>query len=178
MEKDELFKLVAVLTAKNRALEERIKDYDEQLDIAVKKLNDCNDEIYKLELEIVKLGTSLDTAVKEQYEDIPDYDERYYPSMEEDARDVLDEIEEEKEREKYEAASRQAELEEAREEDDLFKDWTPPSYEDVVDPECDRGFDLGYGVAIGDMMNYLQDSKSYILIGDIMNYLQGLRDSK
>jgi hypothetical protein len=41
MEKDELFELVVALTAKNIALEEQIKSFDEQLDIAVKKLNAC-----------------------------------------------------------------------------------------------------------------------------------------
>ena len=48
MEKDELFELVVALTAKNMALEEQIKSYDQQLDIAVKKLNDCiNDGDYE-----------------------------------------------------------------------------------------------------------------------------------
>lgn len=77
----------------------------------------------------------------------------------------------------YQAACLQAEIEEAREKDDLFKDWTPPSYEDVVDPEFDRGFNMAYDKAIGDIMNYLEDGKNYILIDNIRNYLQGLRDS-
>jgi hypothetical protein len=68
-------------------------------------------------------------------------------------------------------------IEQDEDEDDLFKDWTPPSYEDVVDPEFDRGFNMAYDKAIGDVMNYLEDGKNYILIGDIRNYLQGLRDS-
>ena len=68
-------------------------------------------------------------------------------------------------------------IEQDEDEDDLFKDWTPPSYEDVVDPEFDRGFNMAYDKAIGDIMNYLEDGKNYILIGDIRNYLQGLRDS-
>ena len=41
--------------------------------------------------------------------------------------------------------------------DDDDLDFSPPSYEDVVDPECDRGFDLGYDVAISDIMKYLKN---------------------
>ena len=70
------------------------------------------------------------------------------------------------------------EIEQDEDKDVWMKDWTPPSYEDVVDPEFDRGFKMGQDWLIGDIMNYLKDSKlDYILIGDIRNYLQGLRDS-
>ena len=58
MKKDELLKLVAELTAKNTALEEDFK--------VVKKLyHQQVDEIYKLELEIIKLKTSLRTTVED-----------------------------------------------------------------------------------------------------------------
>ena len=76
------------------------------------------------------------------------------------------------------------EIEEAKEKDEFFTvgddgclDFGPPSYEDVVDPEFDRGFNMAYDKAIGDIMNYLEDGKNYILIDNIRNYLQGLRDS-
>lgn len=84
----------------------------------------------------------------------------------------------------YEAACLQAEIEEAREKDEFFTvgddgclDFGPPTYEDLVDPEFDRGFNMAYDKAIGDIMNYLEDGKNYILIDNIRNYLQGLRDS-
>ena len=134
-------------------------------------------------------------------------DEHYYPSDMEEARDVLDgkgwdEIEAEDDEDvedlimpeslqkaideyDYEAACLQAEIEEARENDEFFNedededdsDFTHPPYEDIIDPEFDRGFDMAYNKAICDMMNYLEDAKKYILIGNLRNYLQGLRDS-
>ena len=40
------------------------------------------------------------------------------------------------------------------------KDFTHPPYEDIVDPECDRGFDLGYDVAIDDIIKYLKSIRN------------------
>jgi hypothetical protein len=116
MKKDELFELVVVLTAKNMALEEQIKSYDQTL-LDIEQLNACNNDC--------------------DCED--DYDEELEKAREIESRMLLDE-----------------------DEDEDDSDFTPPSYEDVVDPECDRGFKLG------------QDW----LIDDIMKYLQGLKDSK
>ena len=56
------------------------------------------------------------------------------------------------------------------------------SYHKVVkklhDERIEKEGDMAYDRAIGDIMNYLEDSKKYILIGNLRNYLQGLRDSK
>ena len=44
--------------------------------------------------------------------------------------------------------------------DDDDLDFTPPSYEDVVDPEFDRGFDMAYDQAIDDIIKYLKSIRS------------------
>ena len=103
--------------------------------------------------------TSIDGLVKykENLKTLEDEDE--------DLEDLimLDSIQEEIYEDEYKAACLQAEIEYEieRREIEQLKDWTPPSYEDVVDPEFDRGFNMAYDKAIG----------------DVMNYLQGLRDS-
>lgn len=71
MSNDELFELVAVLTAKNMALEEEIKRLNKQTDQLIKDLNECNAECSLLD---------------ESY-----LDHSQYPSMEEEAKNVLDE---------------------------------------------------------------------------------------
>ena len=78
MKTEELFELVAVLTAKNMSLEEDLKAIEESYHKVVKKLHD--ERIEKMELE-------------------DEDDSDYYPSEMEEARDVLDEIE----RQDYEA---------------------------------------------------------------------------
>ena len=78
MKTEELFELVVMLTAKNMALEEDLKAIEESYHKVVKKLHD--ERIEEMELE-------------------DEDDSDYYPSMEEEARDVLDEIE----RQDYEA---------------------------------------------------------------------------
>ena len=72
MKTEELFELVVTLTAKNMALEEDLKAIEESYHKVVKKLHD--ERIEEMELE-------------------DEDDSDYYPSMEEEARDVLDEIE-------------------------------------------------------------------------------------
>lgn len=60
----------------------------------------------------------------------------------------------------YEAACQQAEIEEARKKDEFFSDFTRPSYEDVVDPEFDRGFDMAYDKALYDVIQYLKSIRN------------------
>tara|TARA_R100001198_G_C5160979_1_gene166069 strand:- start:25 stop:420 length:396 start_codon:yes stop_codon:yes gene_type:complete len=125
----------------------------------------------KIYVELIEVLHANNMALEKEIERLEQQLEvESYPSEMEEGRNVLDEIEQEIESKaldntilaEIEAASRQAELEEAQEQDDLFKDWTPPSYEDVVDPEFDRGYDMAYDRAIH----------------DIIQYLQGLRNSK
>ena len=77
MERQELFEFTAMLAAKNMALEEEIKRLEQQLDEAVKTVNAYNDHF------------------EDDYDyddEVPDYDENNYPSMEEEAENVLDKI--------------------------------------------------------------------------------------
>lgn len=60
----------------------------------------------------------------------------------------------------YEAACQQAEIEEARKKDEFFSDFTSPSYDDVVDPEFDRGFDMAYDKALYDVIQYLKSIRN------------------
>ena len=158
--KDELLELVAVLTAKNIALEEDLEAIKEAYHGNLKELWQKQMEIQRLEdMENQQDEDEMDQAYDEEHQS----DGRYNKIMPESLQKGIDEYD-------YEAACLQAEIEEAREteeieqdedEDVSMKDWTPPSYEDVVDPEFDRGFNMAYDKAIG----------------DVMNYLQGLRDS-
>ena len=122
-------------------------------------------QVDKLTSENVSLQQRVDILEDTLFKDndfINEDDEDCYPSEMEEGRNVLDEIE----AAKHHAAAIIAELEEAREqddlfkEDDLFKDWTPPSYEDVVDPEFDRGYDMAYDRAIGDIIQYLKSIRN------------------
>ncbi len=98
-------------------------------------------QVDKLKAENLALKTELDewkyslTQIDEDNEDVEDL------VMPEDVQKEIDE---------------QLVL---AEEDDLFKDWTPPSYEDVVDPEFDRGFKMGQDWLIQDIIEYLKNIK-------------------
>jgi FtsZ-binding cell division protein ZapB len=113
--------------------------------------------IKNLKAENLALKTELDEW-KDEIMQMPGVVER--PDEDVEDRIMPESIQEEINMNELNEQSVQAEIEEAREEDDLFKDWTPPSYEDVVDPECDRGFDLGYDVAIDDIIKYLKSIRN------------------
>ena len=83
------------------------------------------------------------------YED----DEGYYPSMEEEAKNVLDEIEQTNLDYSHNSPSDE-------DVEDLFKDsdyWAHDSYENIVDPEFDRGFKMGQSWLIQDIIEYLKN---------------------
>lgn len=81
MEKDELFELVVVLTAKNMALEEEIKRLKKQTDRLIDDLNEYNRDDEEFDFD-------YDDDL-----DVPDYDENNYCARK-DARELLDGIEE------------------------------------------------------------------------------------
>jgi len=132
-------------------------------------------QVDKLKSENVSLQQRVDELQDMLFTD----DEHYYPSEMEEGRAVLDEIEAEKHLSSYnfnteeEAKDVLDKIEKENEQavlnaedpnyptgDDLFKDWTPPSYEDVVDPEFDRGYDMAYDRAIGDIIQYLKSIRN------------------
>jgi len=137
--KDELLELVVALAAKNIALEARIEDLEEKL-ADKHPLQDLID--LKNNLKEEEMPESLQKGIDE-------YD--------------------------YEAACLQAEIEEAREreeieqtnldhspsdEDEDDSDFTHPPYEHIVDPEFDRGFDMAYDKALGDIIYYLKSIRN------------------
>lgn len=105
MKREELFELVAVLTAKNMALEEEIKRLNKQTHRLWEDLKEYEelqneyDEEFDFDydedprvLEELKAGYEYDDYSPSSDLDVPDYDENNYPSMEEEAKNVLDEI--------------------------------------------------------------------------------------
>lgn len=104
MKTDELFELVVVLTAKNMALEKEIKRLEKQthrLWEDLKEYEKDQDEDFDFDynedprvLDELRAGYEYDDDYSPSSDlDVPDYDENTYPSMEEEARNVLDEIE-------------------------------------------------------------------------------------
>ena len=135
-----------------------------ELRVALQQVDKLKAENVSLKEKINTLETSLDTAVKEYYSILtPDYDEDINmnelneQSVQNEEEEMPESLQKGIDEYDYEAACLQAELEEAKEEDDLFKDWTPPSYEDVVDPEFDRGFKMGQDWLIDDIIKYLEN---------------------
>lgn len=142
-----------MLTAKNIDLEEDLQAIKEAYHGNLKELHDKQMEIQRLEdMENQQDEDEMDQAYDEEHQS----DGRYNKIMPESLQKGIDEYD-------YEAACLQAEIEEAREteeieqdEDEDDSDFTHPPIEDIVDPEFDRGFNMAYNKAIGDVMNYLE----------------------
>ena len=111
-------------------------------------------QVDKLKSENVSLQQRVDTLEDILFIADNDYlDHSQYPSMEKEIN--MNELNEQ---------SVQAEIEEAREKDEFFTvgddgclDFGPPTYEDVVDPEFDRGFKMGQDWLIQDIIQYLKN---------------------
>lgn len=111
-------------------------------------------QVDKLKSENVSLQQRVDTLEDILFIADNDYlDHSQYPSMEKEIN--MNELNEQ---------SVQAEIEEAKEKDEFFTvgddgclDFGPPSYEDVVDPEFDRGFNMGQDWLIQDIIQYLKN---------------------
>lgn len=111
-------------------------------------------QVDKLKSENVSLQQRVDTLEDILFIADNDYlDHSQYPSMEKEIN--MNELNEQ---------SVQAEIEEAREKDEFFTvgddgclDFGPPTYEDVVDPEFDRGFNMGQDWLIQDIIQYLKN---------------------
>ena len=111
-------------------------------------------QVDKLKSENVSLQQRVDTLEDILFIADNDYlDHSQYPFMEKEIN--MNELNEQ---------SVQAEIEEAREKDEFFTvgddgclDFGPPTYEDVVDPEFDRGFNMGQDWLIQDIIQYLKN---------------------
>ena len=111
-------------------------------------------QVDKLKSENVSLQQRVDTLEDILFIADNDYlDHSQYPSMEKEIN--MNELNEQ---------SVQAEIEEAKEKDEFFTvgddgclDFGPPSYEDVVDPEFDRCFNMGQDWLIQDIIQYLKN---------------------
>ena len=107
-------------------------------------------QVDKLKAENLALKTELDEW-KDEILQMPGVVEVERPDKEYTIADTGENLVEE-EAIKYE--------EEDEDEDDLFKDWAHDSYENIVDPEFDRGFKMGQDWLIDDIIKYLKSIRN------------------
>jgi FtsZ-binding cell division protein ZapB len=114
--------------------------------------------IKNLKAENLALKTELDEW-KDEIMQMPGVVER--PDEDVEDRVMPESIQEEINMNELNEQSVQAEIEKAREEDEFYSDLLgPPTYEDLVDPEFDRGFKMGQDWLIDDIIKYLKSIRN------------------
>jgi hypothetical protein len=132
-----------------RTLEENL-----ELRVALQQVDKLKAENLALKIELDEIKEEimqLPGVVVRPVEDDEDVEDRIMPES----------IQEEINMNELNEQSVQAEIEKAREEDEFYSDLLgPPTYEDLVDPEFDRGFKMGQDWLIDDIIQYLKSIRN------------------
>ena len=143
-----------------RTLEENL-----ELRVALQQVDKLKAENLALKVELDEIKDEIikmPGVVMHPIEDDEDVEDRIMPeSIQEEIN--MNELNEQSVQEELDKENEQAVL---NAEDpnyptrDDLEDWTPPSYEDVVDPEFDRGFKMGQDWLIDDIIQYLKNIRN------------------